>query len=224
MATNTNLNGTSGPVPIAFTVDVLTGSDTINVNDDKGDPGNWVDLGSTDKDHTFEYSQTFDCSDITYTDGFGQKTIHNIAEIVETSQQATEDVTVNCTQRPGSISFTKVVNWGDTVNHPSNPTFELCIQGPIGQPSNAETCSQTTGGQVTFSNLTPGMYTLGESSLPTGWTTSLAPNPSVMFAVAPGVTTNRPTVTNTYHPGSLEVAKTVNLQGADPSEAAAQRR
>ncbi len=220
VATNSALNGTSTSGGVDFVLDQTTGEDTINVRDDKGGP-NWVALGSTDVTHTFEYTQTFDCSDITYTDGFGQKTIHNIAEIVETQQQATEDVTVNCTQRRGSLTLNKVVDWNDTVNPPSTPSFHFCLIGTGGTSDPSPSCQDTTGGSLTWSNLIPGTYQLDET-VPAGWSTdlgSIADWDTIMFTIDPGENQDLGTVTNTYHPGSLQVAKTVSLDGADPSEA-----
>ena len=64
---------------------------TVNVSDTVA--GAFGPFSGSD---TIEYSSTFDCDDVTYTDGHGSYTVDNTASIVETGAESSASVSVDC--------------------------------------------------------------------------------------------------------------------------------
>lgn len=91
---------------------IIEGYPTINVTDSVQGP-----LGSASKDETFTYSDTFACStdQADYTNGVDTDTYPNTAKIVETNQEASENVTVTCyapvVTKTADESFTRTYTW-----------------------------------------------------------------------------------------------------------------
>lgn len=116
------------------------------------------------------------------------------------------DVTINC-DGLGDLTVTKVVDWSGAPPV-AGQTFEICITGPSYPSGN---CQTTSGGNVTWSNVQIGDYTVTETNPGPAWSVTLPGTVSVSDTQPVTVT-----VTNTLRPGSLSVNKTINWQGVTP--------
>jgi hypothetical protein len=83
---------------------------TVNVSDTVA--GSFGPFSASD---TIEYSSTFDCDDVTFTDGHGSYTVDNTATIVETGQDSSASVAVDCYQldvtKDADESFGRTYEW-----------------------------------------------------------------------------------------------------------------
>jgi hypothetical protein len=120
--------------------------------------------------------------------------------------------TVTNTER-GSLTAHKSVNWNGVTPDPS-ASFTLCITGPsYASPTLANGGCQNIGylgGDLTWSNLLAGGYTVTESDPGTSW--SVTGN-NALVTVSPGANSGT-TITNTRKLGSLSVTKVVDWSGA----------
>ncbi|MFN8467092.1 MAG: hypothetical protein U0X20_16170 [Caldilineaceae bacterium] len=109
----------------------------------------------------------------------------------------------------GSLTVTKVANWNG-VTPDQGQTFTLCITGPS-YPGGS--CQDTgyLGGALSWTDLLPGTYTVGETDAGPLWTTSVSGSP---VTVVSGDTGAAAAVVNTRKLGRLEVTKAVNWNGA----------
>ncbi len=108
-------------------------------------------------------------------------------------------VTNSHTVALGSLAVKKVVNWFIDPN-PTMP-FEICIQGPS-YPSTPNCQFTVDQGTATWSALTPGLYTVTETSPGRNWIVQLPP-PVLVTAPGPPATA---TVTNIRVPTDLPSA------------------
>ncbi|MCU0231488.1 MAG: hypothetical protein MUC67_08935, partial [Acidobacteria bacterium] len=119
-----------------------------------------------------------------------------------------------------SIVINKVVDWGTATPDPTKK-FTICVTGVYPTPTPAGRCQQVgyTGGPLTWYGLPNGTYKVVESPHPgTGWTVS----PASLTLTVP--TSCVGTIKNTLSPtlpGSLEVTKSVILNGASGTEVGA---
>ncbi len=118
--------------------------------------------------------------------------------------------TVTNTRELGGLVVTKSVNWNGV--SPDGQSFQICIQGPSFSSQDCQTIG-SNGGQLTWSNLIPGNYTVTETSPGSSWTVTL---PASAVAVPSDGTQAKATVTNTRKLGGLVVTKTVNWNGVTP--------
>ena len=120
-----------------------------------------------------------------------------------------------------SIVINKVVDWGTATPDPTKK-FTICVTGVYPTPTPATGSCQSVGymgGTLTWYGLPNGTYRVAENPLPgTGWTVS----PSSLTLTVPTVCTGtiRNTLTPTL-PGSLQVTKSVILNGASGTEVGA---
>ncbi len=115
--------------------------------------------------------------------------------------------TVTNTLKPGSLKVTKIVNWAGFDPVPGQ-SFEICIQGPS-FPNYPGDCKQFTypdGLVQTWTNLTPGSYTVTETNGGGVWTVTVPPGP---VTVGPGPDPAEASVTNT-HKAKIEIVTTPN--------------
>ncbi len=143
----------TGTADINFGQAVITPiNPTVNVTDtNKTSPLGSVAVGEAPKE--FKYTLPATCADINYNaDGTGSKTLPNTAQIVQTKQNDSENVTVNCTKY-ATITVKKL-----TV--PSDSTQKFTFTGDLaGSIGNNETVSK---------RVVPGTYTTTET-VPAGW-------------------------------------------------------
>ncbi len=109
----------------------------------------------------------------------------------------------------GSLTVTKVANWNG-VTPDQGQTFTICITGPS-YPGGS--CQDTgyLGGALSWNDLLPGTYTVGETDAGPLWTTVVSGSPVTVQSGGAGATA---AVVNTRKLGSLEVTKAVNWNGA----------
>lgn len=93
-----------------------------------------------------------------------------------------ESVTATFTDTElGRIDITKVVNWNGVTPDPSQ-TFEICLRGPsypLGTEDGACKTIGSEGGDLAWSDLIPGEYTVTETPL-VGWTTTITGSPATV--------------------------------------------
>ena len=101
-------------------------SDSVNDTIDDGDFGPF----STSTSH--DYTETYDCSGVEYTDGVGTKTIPNTATLVDDGDSDSASVTITCYQltstKDAETSYNRDFDW--TIEK-SPPTFGDPCRGPV---------------------------------------------------------------------------------------------
>jgi hypothetical protein len=80
-----------GSADVTFGDPTTVVNGTVNVSDTVAGA-----FGPFSDSDTIEYSSTFDCDDVTYTDGHGSYTVDNTATIVETDEDSSASVAVDC--------------------------------------------------------------------------------------------------------------------------------
>jgi len=138
--------------------------------------------------------------------------------IVPTGGGSAPTVTVTNThiapQLLGSLQVTKIVNWNGATPD-TTKTFAITVTGPSYLSGNTKTAG-SNGGNLIWTNLLPGSYTVTETNPGSEWTVNIIGSPASV--TAGGQTTV--TVTNTHIApqllGSLQVTKIVNWNGITP--------
>ncbi|MEY2417908.1 MAG: hypothetical protein QOG90_588 [Actinomycetota bacterium] len=117
------------------------------------------------------------------------------------------------TRKHGSLVVTKVVDWNGTTPDPA-ATFQICVTGPSYPTANCKSIG-SNGGDLTWTDLQPGTYTVNETNPGASWTVSVRDNPAVVSAS--GGEANA-TVTNTHLPTQVlgEVLARTGGDGATP--------
>jgi hypothetical protein len=113
------------------------------------------------------------------------------------------------------LQVTKAVNWnGITVDN--SQVFEICIQGPSYGTLNCKSTGYN-GGNLNWSILIPGTYTVTETSPGNAWTVAITGSP---VNVPVDGSQASASVTNTHKRGILQITKVVNWQNTptDPSK------
>ncbi len=125
----------------------------------------------------------------------------NTAQITQTKQNSSEDVTVDCTKY-GKLTVQKLVEWNGT---PAVPTqeFPIRVQGPNGFD---QSFTLTDTQVVTFTDLVAGVYTTTESATAGYELVSIV---SPQTTVTPGKT-GSVVVNNRKLLGTVSVTKTAN--------------
>ena len=75
--------------------------------------------------------------------------------------------TITNVYQPGSLTVTKLVDWTGTLPDPTR-VFTIAITGPSHPTGSVKTVGYT-GGEVAWSGLAPGTYTVAELDPPDGW-------------------------------------------------------
>jgi hypothetical protein len=122
--------------------------------------------------------------------------------------------TITNTRKLGSLKVTKTVNWIGS-NPDTSKTFQICITGPsypLGTETGACQSIGYNGGNLTWSNLIPGSYTVSETNPGSQWTVVVTGSPATVPTDGGQATAS---VSNTLKPGQAKVVKTVS--GAAPS-------
>jgi uncharacterized repeat protein (TIGR01451 family) len=105
------------------------------------------------------------------------------------------------TAATGSLEVTKVLDWKG-VSPITNQTFEICISGPSFPNASGPGACKTLdyhGGILTFTNLTPGNYTVTETKPGTAWTTGIAGSPATVLPSG----TAKVEIKNTFNIGKV---------------------
>lgn len=162
-ATATLTNGAtfSGDADIVF-------GDPTNVTDNEDSVDDTIDAGdfgpfSTDTTH--EYTKTYDCSNVTYTDGVGEKTIDNIAELVDDGDSDDASVTITCyrlsVSKTANTTFGRDFDW--TIEKTADQTSLVLAEGQSFlvnytvevTPSAPDDSGYAVSGDVTIENPAP---------------------------------------------------------------------
>lgn len=123
--------------------------------------------------------------------------------------------TVTNTRKLGSLQVTKTVNWvGSTPD--ASATFSICITGPSYPTTPNCKSIGSSGGQLTWTGLLPGSYTITEANPGSQWTVLVSGSPAT---VPNDGGQGSASVTNTLKSGAAKVSKTV--RGVAPSGAQA---
>jgi len=134
-------------------------------------------------------------------------------------EQETASATTSHTfSGPGQLEVNKVISLGSVVNSTGiNTSFTVNVTGPsYPTPGHNLTFNVVSGVVInspqTLNDLATGSYTISEPSPGPGWSASGGGGVTLSALNSSGNTT----ITNTYHPGSLQVIKQVNLNNAGP--------
>lgn len=168
---NTNLTNTAtatfnglsflATAPVTFGDPIIEGYSTINVSDSvQGE------LGPASGDFTFEYSDTFECSTNPddYTNGVDTDSYPNTATIVETTQSASENVTVTCyapvVTKTADESFTRTYTWdinkvGDQTELTLSAGQTFAVNYDVTVSATAADSDWTVSGGITIANKHP---------------------------------------------------------------------
>ena len=123
--------------------------------------------------------------------------------------------TVDNERKLGGLTITKSVEWNG-ITPDEEQEFEICITGPSYPTTpNCKTIGYD-GGDLTWSNLIPGEYTVTESTLGSQWKTPVIDD-SEAIVPTDGGTNGTATVDNERKLGSLKVTKTVDWNGVEPA-------
>jgi hypothetical protein len=153
---------------------------------------------------------------VTETDPGSDWTVTNNGAVVTVNPGDTGTVssdTITNAAKLGSLVVTKVVNWTGPVN--TAQTFQICITGPSYASTSVSGSCQTIGylgGDLTWSNLIPGSYTVTETDPGMAWTVMITGSPATVPANGGS---GSATVTNNENPADVTVVKTQN--GATPT-------
>ncbi len=126
--------------------------------------------------------------------------------------------TVDNERKLGGLTVTKSVEWNG-ITPDESQTFEICIQGPSfpnGDEAGACKTIDYEGGDLTWSNLIPGEYTVSESALGSSWKTPVIDDSNATVPADGGEGTA--TVDNERKLGGLTVTKSVEWNGITPDE------
>jgi hypothetical protein len=122
--------------------------------------------------------------------------------------------TITNTRKLGSLKVTKTVDWiGSSPN--TSKTFQICIKGPsypLGTETGACQSIGYNGGDLTWSSLIPGSYSISETNPGSEWTVQVTGSPATVPTDGGQGTAS---VKNTLKPGGVKVIKTV--AGVAPS-------
>jgi hypothetical protein len=113
------------------------------------------------------------------------------------------------TLKRGSLTVTKVANWNG-VTPDQDQAFDLCITGPSYPIGDCRPVGHL-GGALSWLDLIPGPYTVGERDAGPLWTTEVQGSPATVVSGGDSATA---TVINSRKLGGLQVTKTVNWNGA----------
>jgi uncharacterized repeat protein (TIGR01451 family) len=128
-ATATQDNGTEyqGTANVTFGAPTNVYNDSDSV-DDTIDDGDFGPFSSTT---TNPYTETYDCSGVEYTDGVGQKKIHNTATLVNDGDSASADVTITCYRlsvtKSADTSYDRDYDW--TIDKSADATSLTLAEG-----------------------------------------------------------------------------------------------
>jgi len=111
----------------------------------------------------------------------------------------------------GSLKVTKSIIWNG-ITPDATTTFSITITGPSYPAGNTKTL--TAGGDLTWTDLIPGQYTVTEGTLGTQWKTPVIAGSPATVPVTGGEATA--TVTNERYLGSLKVTKSIIWNGITP--------
>ena len=131
------------------------------------------------------------------------------ATVPEDGGSASADVTN--TRRLGSLEVTKAVNWRGVTPDVSQE-FTICVEGPTYPSGNCQTADYD-GGDLVWSGLIPGVYTVTETNPGAEWEVAISGSPATVPEDGGSASAG---VTNTRRLGSLEVAKTADWNGVTP--------
>ena len=123
-------------------------------------------------------------------------------------------VAVNATQQlqqHAALTVTKAVNWRG-VTPDASQEFTICVEGPTYPSGNCQTADYD-GGDLVWSGLILGVYTVTETNPGAEWEMAISGSPATVPEDGGSASAD---VTNTRRLGSLEVTKAVNWRGVTP--------
>jgi hypothetical protein len=201
---------------------ILTVTKTVNWNSITPDPAQSFEICITGPSHPSGNCQTTGHTGgaltwtnllagsytVTETDPGVSWQVNGNGAAVNVPINQTASAGITNTRKLGSLQNTKSVQWNGVQSIPSQ-TFTICITGPSYPSPNCQVIG-SSGGQLNWSNLIPGSYTVSENDPGTAWTVQVSGSP-VSVPVDGG--SGASTVTNTRKLGSLVITKAVNWNG-----------
>ncbi len=100
-----------------------------------------------------------------------------VPDAIDLSAGETKTATVTNDHKLGGLTVNKTVDWNGAAPD-DKQTFEICIKGPSYPDGDCKTIG-SEGGDLAWSDLIPGEYTVTETPL-VGWTTTITGSPATV--------------------------------------------